>query len=79
MRLQGHWLDGYVLERQYTLSSDFLGHDSLGNPKFDTRPTELGELVFRLKNRSDKNTLLHHLLLFRHMFAPEPVLINSDG
>ena len=57
MRLQGPWLDGYVLERQHTLSSDFLGHDSFGNPKFDTRRTELGELVFRLKNRSDKNTL----------------------
>jgi hypothetical protein len=33
------------------------GHDSFGNPQFDTKRTELGELVFRLKNRSDKNTL----------------------
>ena len=57
MRLQGPWVDGYVLERQHTLGSDFLGHDSFGNPTFDTRRTELGELVFRLKNRSDKTTL----------------------
>ena len=57
MRLQGPWVDGYVLERQHTLSSAFLGHDSFGNPKFDTKRTELGELVFQLKNRSDKNTL----------------------
>ena len=57
MRLQGPWLDGYVLERQHTLSSDFLGHDSFGHPRFDTRRTELGELVFRLKNRNDKTTL----------------------
>ena len=49
--------DGYVLERQHTLTSEFLGHDSFGNPQFDTKRTELGELVFRLKNRNDKNTL----------------------
>ena len=57
MRLSGPWQDGYVLERQHTLSSEFLGHDSLGNPRFDTKRSELGELVFRLKNRNDKNTL----------------------
>src|SRR2546428_5645896 len=57
MKLLGPWADGYVLERQHTLTSEFLGHDSFGNPQFDTKRTELGELVFRLKNRNDKNTL----------------------
>ena len=57
MKLSGPWQDGYVLERQHTLSSEFLGHDSFGNPQFDTKRSELGELVFRLKNRNDKNTL----------------------
>ena len=46
-----------MLERQHTLSSDFLGHDSFGHAQFDTKRSELGELVFRLKNRSDKATL----------------------
>ena len=45
------------LEQQHTLSSEFLGHDSFGNPQFDTKRSELGELVFRLKNRKDKTTL----------------------
>ena len=57
MKLPGPWADGYVLERQHTLTSDFVGHDSFGNPQFDTKRSELGELVFRLKNRSDKSTL----------------------
>ncbi len=57
MKLPGPLTDAYVLERQHTLSSDFLGHDSFGNPQFDTKRSELGELVFRLKNRNDKNTL----------------------
>ena len=57
MKLPGPWADGYVLERQHTLTSEFVGHDSFGNPQFDTKRSELGELVFRLKNRNDKNTL----------------------
>jgi hypothetical protein len=59
MKLSGPWTDGYVLERQHTTSSDFLGYDSLGHPQFDTKYTALGELVFRLKNRNDKNTRIH--------------------
>ena len=57
MRLPGPWANGYVLERQHTLSSEFLGHDGYGNPQFDTKRSELGELVFRLKNRNDKNAV----------------------
>jgi len=55
--LFGPWAAGYVLERQHTLSSEFLGHDSFGHAQFDTKRSELGELVFRLKNRGDKATL----------------------
>src|SRR5437867_2102921 len=57
MMLPGPWVEGYVLERHHTLTSEFLGHDSFGNPQFDTKRTELGELVYRLKNRNDRNTL----------------------
>lgn len=47
IRLVGPWAEGYVLERQHTLSSDFLGYDSYGHAQFDTKRSELGELVFR--------------------------------
>lgn len=56
-KLVGPWIDGWVIERQHTLSSEFLGHDSFGNPRFETRRSELGELVFRLKNRNDKSVI----------------------
>ncbi|HWB30478.1 MAG TPA: hypothetical protein VG736_08260 [Vicinamibacterales bacterium] len=56
-RLRGPWAAGYVLERQHTLNSEFLGHDSYGHAQFDTKRSPLGELVFRLKNRNDKTTL----------------------
>lgn len=34
-----------------------LGHDSNTHSQFDTKRSELGELVFRLNNRSDRITL----------------------
>ncbi len=57
IKLPGPWSEGFVLERQHTLSSTLIGHDSNGNPQFDTKRSELGELVYRLKNRSDRKAL----------------------
>lgn len=34
-----------------------MGHDSLGHPQFDSKYSALGELVYRLKNKGDKNTV----------------------
>jgi hypothetical protein len=56
-KLRGPWAAGYVLERQHTLRSEFLGHDSHGHPQFATERSELGELIFRLKNRNDETSL----------------------
>jgi predicted amidophosphoribosyltransferase len=56
-RLLGPWVEGYVLERQHTLSATFLGTDSFGHERFDTRRSELGELVYRLKNQNDRNAV----------------------
>ena len=39
------------------MSSTLIGHDSNGNPQFDTKRSEVGELVYRLKNRSDRKAL----------------------
>jgi len=58
LKLAGPWTEGYVLERQHTISSTFLGTDSRGIDHFDTKRSELGELVFRLKNRNDKAALI---------------------
>lgn len=57
LKLTGPWADGHVLERQHTISSEFIGYDSNGHAQFDSKRSELGELVFRLKNRSDRATL----------------------
>ena len=48
MKLPEPWADGYVLERQHTLTAEFPGHDSFGNPQFDTKRTELVQLLATL-------------------------------
>ena len=57
MKLDGPWTSGYVLEREHTFSSEFLGHDSLGHPQFDSKYSPLGELIYKLKNRGDRSTV----------------------
>lgn len=57
LKLNGAWTSAFVLERQHTISSEFLGHDSFGYPQFDSKYSALGELIYRLKNRGDKGTI----------------------
>lgn len=56
MRIPGAWKVGYVLD-YHTTSSNFLGYDEYGRPRFDTLRTEVGELLFRLKYRGRKDAL----------------------
>ena len=52
MAIQGKWKEGYVLD-YHIVSSTLHHYDEYGEPVFDTVRTELGEMVFRLKYRSD--------------------------
>jgi hypothetical protein len=55
MKLPGPWVEGYTLDL-YSISSTFLGYDG-SIPRFDTKYTEVGELVNRLKYRGDSAAL----------------------
>jgi len=50
------WFDGFALDL-HTLSSEFLGHDEYGREVFDTKRSEMGELLYNLKYKSDASTL----------------------
>jgi predicted amidophosphoribosyltransferase len=56
IKLIGNWDEGYALDR-HTISSTLVGHDVYGNPQFDTRRSELGELIYQLKNRNKYDNL----------------------
>ncbi len=55
-RIEGDWKCGYSLD-YHTLSSEYIGDDEYGHPQFDTKRSEMGELLYRLKYRSDKAVL----------------------
>jgi len=50
--IEGSWDLGYALHK-HTLSSDYLGHDEYGHPRFDTTRSEPGEALYQLKYRGD--------------------------
>jgi competence protein ComFC len=55
-KIDGPWADGRVLDLHST-GSEFLGHDEYGREQFDTRRTEVGELLYRLKYRNDASAV----------------------
>jgi len=55
-KLSGEWDKGFALD-VHTLSSTFIGHNEFGHPQFENEYSEMGELLFRLKYRSDKSVL----------------------
>jgi competence protein ComFC len=50
--LAGPWREGYSLDR-HTVSSVYLGLDEFGHDRFETKRSEIGELLFRFKYRND--------------------------
>ncbi len=56
LRLPGRWREGFALD-YHTVGSTYLGDDEFGHPIFDTQRTELGELLYRLKYRSDNSVV----------------------
>src|SRR3990172_8632430 len=52
MRIPGRWCAGYALD-YHPLGSTYLGDDECGHPMFDTKRSDVGELLYRLKYRSD--------------------------
>jgi len=56
MLIPGRWRQGYVLD-YHTLSSTHIGDDEYGHPQFDTKRTELGDLLYRLKYKSDSTVV----------------------
>jgi predicted amidophosphoribosyltransferase len=54
IKLRGEWKAGYALDVQ-TLHSEYLGDDDLGRPCFETKRSEAGELLYRLKYGKDRS------------------------
>jgi competence protein ComFC len=51
--IEGHWRSGIALDL-HTTSSAPIGHNEFGHMQFDTVRPEIAELLYRLKNRGDR-------------------------
>ena len=56
-KLRGDWNEGFVLD-VHSLSSTLVGYDEFGHEMFDTKRSELGELLYQLKYKNNKSVLL---------------------
>jgi len=54
-KLYGIWTEGFALDF-HTLSSELVDYDQLGNPRFETKRSEIGELLYNLKYKNALNT-----------------------
>lgn len=54
VRIRGRWSSGIALDL-HTTSSTPVGPNEYGHMQFDTVRPEIAELLFRLKNRGDRN------------------------
>ena len=55
-KILGQWKEGFALDL-HTLNSTFIGHDEFGHPRFETQRSEIGELLYKLKNKGDQTTI----------------------
>jgi predicted amidophosphoribosyltransferase len=53
LRIVGPWDAGFTLD-VHTISAEYLGDDLHGHPQFETVRSELGEALFRLKYRDER-------------------------
>jgi predicted amidophosphoribosyltransferase len=54
--ITGNWTKGFTLDF-HTISSEYIGDDEFGHPQFDTERSDMGELLYRLKYKSDNSVL----------------------
>lgn len=50
IEIYGNWKEGYAIDL-HTTSSEYLGENEYGHPIYDTKRSEIGEMLYKLKYR----------------------------
>jgi predicted amidophosphoribosyltransferase len=66
-RIIGKWSQGYALD-YHSVSSVFLGHNQFGHPEYDTKRSEVGELLDGLHEVDTPATQDKKILLFDDLY-----------
>jgi competence protein ComFC len=54
IKLLGEWNEGYALDH-HTIYSEYIGEDEYGRAQYDTKRSELGQLLYELKYQGKKD------------------------
>jgi predicted amidophosphoribosyltransferase len=71
--VQGNWDFGIVLDK-HSISSEYLGEDVFGNPKYHNTRTELGELIYTLKYRGRYDAIDKIVSLIKYYLVNDSTL-----
>lgn len=74
-KITGNWNEGFSLDL-HTISSTLIGHDEFGNPQFNTIRTEVGELLFKLKNRFDTSVVPEIIAVVKTFLKTWPLQVD---
>jgi len=66
--VRGPWNAGIILD-WHTVASQVVGENEFGQPIFETRRSELGELLYQVKYRHDRAALTKMLQVCNHYLA----------
>ena len=55
-KIAGRWREGFTLDL-HTLDSTFIGYNEFGHPMFENEYSEVGALLYRLKNKHDDSVV----------------------
>ena len=78
IRIHGRWDEGYALDL-HTISSEIIGEDVSGKLIFQTIRTDLGELLFKLKYRSDLSVINNIIEAIVNFLIEWSILNKIDG
>lgn len=76
-KIPGRWSSGFALD-VHTTSSELVGHDEYGHPQFESKRSEFGELLYKLKFRRNRGVIpeiVEVAATFVESFVPEVDLI----
>jgi competence protein ComFC len=78
IRIYGNWKEGYAID-VHTISSEYLGENQYGHATFKTTRSKIGELLYKLKYRHNKEIIDDIIMVISPFIKTWTKSLNLDG
>lgn len=75
LQVEGAWRRGWTLD-SHTISSVLIGYSASGREQFDTKRSELGELVYQLKYKGKSPAAEQIAAIMAEFYSDKPNLVS---